>query len=70
MIIENTKTAPAGLSIIKNLNIETSKPILIKSIGYLEMIWLLQRIGLVLTDSSRTQKETFFFNKACVTIHD
>lgn len=43
---------------------------LIKPVGYLEMIWLLQRAGLVLTDSGGLQKEAFFFNKACVTIRD
>lgn len=43
---------------------------LIDPVGYLEMIWLLQRAGLVLTDSGGVQKEAFFFNKACVTIRD
>ncbi|WP_455884524.1 non-hydrolyzing UDP-N-acetylglucosamine 2-epimerase [Pseudomonas spelaei] len=43
---------------------------LIDPVGYLEMIWLLQRAGLVLTDSGGVQKEAFFFNKACVTVRD
>jgi len=43
---------------------------LIEPVGYLEMIWLLQRAGLVLTDSGGVQKEAFFFSKACVTIRD
>lgn len=42
----------------------------IDPVGYLEMIWLLQRAGLVLTDSGGVQKEAFFFNKACVTVRD
>ncbi|WP_158368223.1 non-hydrolyzing UDP-N-acetylglucosamine 2-epimerase [Candidatus Williamhamiltonella defendens] len=42
----------------------------IEPVGYLEMIWLLQRAGLVLTDSGGLQKEAFFFNKACVTVRD
>ena len=43
---------------------------LIEPVGYLEMLWLLQRTGLVLTDSGGVQKEAFFFGKACVTIRD
>ncbi|UJF25310.1 UDP-N-acetylglucosamine 2-epimerase (non-hydrolyzing) [Suttonella sp. R2A3] len=42
----------------------------IDPVGYLEMIWLLQHAGLVLTDSGGVQKEAFFFNKACVTMRD
>ncbi|MDY7218792.1 UDP-N-acetylglucosamine 2-epimerase (non-hydrolyzing) [Denitrificimonas sp. JX-1] len=43
---------------------------LIDPVGYLEMIWLLQRTGLVLTDSGGVQKEAFFMGKACVTMRD
>lgn len=43
---------------------------LIDPVGYLEMIWLLQHTGLVLTDSGGVQKEAFFFGKACVTMRD
>lgn len=43
---------------------------LIDPVGYLEMIWLLQHAGLVLTDSGGVQKEAFFFGKACVTMRD
>jgi UDP-GlcNAc3NAcA epimerase len=53
--------AKAGL----DLEVHTIDPV-----GYLEMIWLLQRAGLVLTDSGGVQKEAFFFNKACVTVRD
>lgn len=42
----------------------------IDPVGYLEMIWLLQRCELVLTDSGGVQKEAFFFGKACVTMRD
>ncbi|MFV0924864.1 non-hydrolyzing UDP-N-acetylglucosamine 2-epimerase [Pseudomonas palmensis] len=42
----------------------------IAPVGYLEMIWLLQHSGLVLTDSGGVQKEAFFFGKACVTMRD
>lgn len=43
---------------------------LIEPVGYLEMLWLLQRTGLVLTDSGGVQKEGFFMGKACVTMRD
>ncbi|MFG3502813.1 non-hydrolyzing UDP-N-acetylglucosamine 2-epimerase [Pseudomonas sp. NPDC047963] len=43
---------------------------IIDPVGYLEMIGLLQRTGLVLTDSGGVQKEAFFFGKACVTLRD
>jgi UDP-GlcNAc3NAcA epimerase len=39
-------------------------------VGYLEMLWLLQRSALVLTDSGGLQKESFFFGKYCVTMRD
>ena len=42
----------------------------IDPVGYLEMIWLLDHAGLVLTDSGGVQKEAFFFGKACVTMRD
>lgn len=42
----------------------------IDPVGYLEMIWLLQRCSLVLTDSGGVQKESFFFGKPCVTLRD
>ncbi len=47
------------------LNVITTDPV-----GYLEMIWLLQRTNLVLTDSGGLQKEAFFFRKPCVTMRD
>ncbi len=39
-------------------------------VGYLEMVFLLQRCSLVLTDSGGLQKEAFFFGKPCVTMRD
>ncbi|MNL13497.1 UDP-2,3-diacetamido-2,3-dideoxy-D-glucuronate 2-epimerase [compost metagenome] len=43
---------------------------LIEPVGYLEMIALLQRSALVLTDSGGVQKEAFFFGKPCVTLRE
>lgn len=48
-----------------NLSVSTLPPL-----GYLEMLWLLQNAGLVLTDSGGVQKEAFFFGKPCVTMRD
>lgn len=48
-----------------DLKVKTVDPV-----GYLEMIWLLQHCGIVLTDSGGVQKEAFFFGKACVTMRD
>lgn len=42
----------------------------IDPVGYLEMIWLLNHCGLVLTDSGGLQKEAWFFQKPCVTLRD
>ena len=43
---------------------------LIEPVGYLQMLWLLQHCGLVVTDSGGVQKEAFFMSKACVTLRD
>lgn len=53
--------AKAGLT----LDVQVIDPI-----GYLEMVALLRRCALVLTDSGGVQKEAFFFGKACVTMRD
>lgn len=42
----------------------------IDPVGYLEMLVLLRRCALVMTDSGGVQKEAFFFGKACVTMRD
>lgn len=44
--------------------------ILVDPVGYMEMIWLLEHCGLVMTDSGGLQKEAFFFKKPCVTLRD
>lgn len=42
----------------------------VNPVGYLEMLWLLNACGLVLTDSGGVQKEAFFFGRVCVTLRD
>jgi UDP-GlcNAc3NAcA epimerase len=43
---------------------------LLEPVGYLEMLGLLKRCGLVLTDSGGVQKEAYFFGRSCVTMRD
>ncbi|WP_166253968.1 non-hydrolyzing UDP-N-acetylglucosamine 2-epimerase [Marinobacter salicampi] len=42
---------------------------LIELLGFFEMVWLIDRCQLALTDSEGLQKEAFLFDKACVTMH-
>lgn len=43
---------------------------LIDPVGYFDMIELLKRCSLVMTDSGGLQKEAFFFQKNCITMRD
>ena len=43
---------------------------LIDPVGYFDMIELLKKCSLVMTDSGGLQKEAFFFQKNCVTMRD
>lgn len=61
---------PRTRKIISDLELETNKITLINPVGYLEMLWLQKRCGLVVTDSGGVQKEAYFMKKACVTIRD
>ena len=51
-------------------NFEKSHIHFIEPVGYLEMIALLNKSVLVMTDSGGLQKEAYFFKKACVTLRD
>lgn len=44
--------------------------IVIPPLGYLEMLYLLDRCSLVATDSGGLQKEAYFFQKPCITLRD
>ena len=39
-------------------------------VGYLEMLWLVQRALFVMTDSGGLQKDAYYFKKYCVTLRD
>jgi len=43
---------------------------IIDPVGYLEMVYMLNRCQLVMTDSGGLQKEAFFFKKPCITLRD
>ena len=54
---------------IADLHLELKVKI-IEHVGYLNMIELLKKCSLVVTDSGGLQKEAFFFQKNCVTLRD
>ncbi len=63
---------PRTRKIIQGLKLKTSnlKLQLVEPVGYLEMVYLLKRCTLVMTDSGGLQKESYFFGKPCVTLRD
>jgi len=64
---------PRTRKILEALNLKTSLHInikIIEPVSYLEMIYLLEKCTMVMTDSGGLQKEAFFFKKLCVTLHD
>ncbi len=61
---------PRTKNIIKNLKLRIENLTITEPIGYLEMIYLLNRCKLVMTDSGGLQKEAFFFKKPCITLRD
>jgi len=54
----------------QNIEITDSNVQIIDPVSYLEMIYLLGKCAVVLTDSGGLQKEAFFFQKPCVTLRD
>ena len=79
-IIEGLKLVHRDLPIVMPVHPRTQRVLLERNIdpgvivtppvGYFEMIELLKRCKLVLTDSGGLQKEAFFFHKHCVTLRD
>lgn len=60
---------PRTLAAIKREGLSLGAQLL-PPVGYLEILWLLQRCGLVVTDSGGLQKEAFFIGRQCVTCRD
>ena len=58
-----TKKMIAELSLVPQFT-------MIDPVGYLDMVELLKRCELVITDSGGLQKEAFFFKKSCVTLRE
>jgi UDP-GlcNAc3NAcA epimerase len=61
---------PRTKKILKQNNINFENINIIEPVGYLEMIWLLDKSKMVITDSGGLQKEAFFFKKPCITLRD
>lgn len=61
---------PRTRGVLAQRNIHPRHITLIDPVGYLQMLWLLQHCGLVVTDSGGVQKEAFFMGKACITLRD
>jgi len=60
---------PRARANIAKLNIKLSSNIhIIDPVGYLEMIWLINKCEMVITDSGGLQKEAYFFSKHCITM--
>lgn len=60
---------PRTMQIINQLSLPVEFDI-IEPVGYLDMLGLIQRCQLVMTDSGGLQKEAFFLNKYCITMRD
>jgi len=61
---------PRTKNIINKGSFDISNLTIVEPIGYLEMVYLLQRSKIVMTDSGGLQKEAFFFKKPCITLRD
>lgn len=60
---------PRTKNILKEHNIELNC-LVIDPIGYLEMVYLLDRCQFVASDSGGVQKEAYFFHKQCLILRD
>jgi len=61
---------PRTKNIINKGNFDMNDLTIVDPVGYLEMVYLLQRSKIVMTDSGGLQKEAFFFKKPCITLRD
>lgn len=63
---------PRTKSILQNIgfDLKNTKIKFLGPVGYLDMIQLIKRSSLIITDSGGLQKEAYFFKKNCVTLRD
>lgn len=61
---------PRTKKILQTGNYDTSNLTIIDPVGYLNMVWLIDHCGLVMTDSGGLQKEAYFFAVPCITMRD
>jgi len=61
---------PRAKAALETGAIDASGITLIEPVGYLNMLWLLQKCSVVLTDSGGLQKEAFFYHKPCFVLRD
>ena len=61
---------PRTAKIIQNSEFKIQNLKIIEPVGYLEMVYMLNKCKLVMTDSGGLQKEAFFFAKPCMTMRD
>ena len=61
---------PRTAKIIQSSEFKTHNLTIIEPVGYLEMVYMLNRSKLIMTDSGGLQKEAFFFAKPCMTMRD
>lgn len=47
-----------------------NKLIILQPVGYFDMVELLKKCSIVLTDSGGLQKEAYYFGKPCVTLRE
>ncbi|MGS2738799.1 non-hydrolyzing UDP-N-acetylglucosamine 2-epimerase [Sinomicrobium sp. M5D2P17] len=55
---------------LKSCGIKVENITFIEPVGYLEMVYLLEKSKMVITDSGGLQKEAFFFHKPCITLRE
>ena len=61
---------PRTLERVRNLEIDLGAVQVTPPLGYMEMLQLIDRAALVLTDSGGLQKEAYFRRKRCLTLRD
>ena len=61
---------PRTKKILQTGDYDTTNLTIIDPVGYLNMVWLIDHAGLVMTDSGGLQKEAYFFAVPCITMRD